>query len=906
MLSSRTPEPREQHRGGRVAGQLAADAGPDAGPRARVGDGRDQAQHRAGAGRRAARRGRGCRARRPSCTAPGRSCRSRRSRPRRRAAPPRRAAAGTSTMIPTSSSASPRTSSRIARAARSSATRADHREHDAQRPLALRRRAGDRAQLGAQELGPGEAEAQAALAQERVLLGRLGHRGQRLVGADVRASGRSAGGRRGRARSARRSRPARPRRAAPGGRGRGTRCAAGRRPRRPGRSRWRPRRRTRCWRRPRSACRRASPCPRAARPRARSRRAASSLAVALEGGDGVVAGVHARPCPRRRRARAACRRRAASTRRAEAEHGGDAQGAREDRRVRGRAAAGGGDAEHLVAVQRRGLAGGEVVGDEDAAGTGRPAASRRRDGAAPAGRRRGRRRRARAAAGRRARRARRRRSWRRRGRRRPRRCPLAIASRAGSRIAVVAEDQQVGVEDRRLGLARVGGGALAGLPRGRARVASSAASRSPSVGLDGGGRRGGAPGRWRCPGTPRCRAAPCRARARSRALRPAGTVRARRRPRRRRRSHRRRARARASSAASASGPLALTSSSWPWRAPRVASAVRLVAATGPAPVVALATVISRVVRAGQRDDLRHGPRVQAEAVAHRQPLAHPRRAPGAAAPRPPSASCRGATPSRPGPRAPRPRRRRGPRPCAPWRPRRPRPPPAARPRAATRSSDSSISTAISALMSALPRSMSTSTPSPPAASSIAVHHARRVGADAAVVHPARGDDRDVLAAHLAGELDHALRQPGAVRDDDDADHQRALRRARTRGAAPRPGARCGRPSCPRCASGRSRSRRPPGRARRRRSARTAGAPTSTAIWRFSTFSPYVPGDAAADRVVLDHAQARDEVEQVERRLADAVALLLAGRVVGDGHRHVAEVGAQLALSCRSRSSSQMS
>ena len=71
-------------------------------------------------------------------------------------------------------------------------------------------------------------------------------------------------------------------------------------------------------------------------------------------------------------------------------------------------------------------------------------------------------------------------------------------------------------------------------------------------------------------------------------------------------------------------------------------------------------------------------------------------------------------------------------------------------------------------------------------------------------------------------------------------------------------------------------------------------PTSTAIWRFSTFRPYVPADPAADRVVLDHAQPRDEVEQVERRLADAVALLLAGRVVGDGHRHLAEVGAQLA------------
>ena len=54
------------------------------------------------------------------------------------------------------------------------------------------------------------------------------------------------------------------------------------------------------------------------------------------------------------------------------------------------------------------------------------------------------------------------------------------------------------------------------------------------------------------------------------------------------------------------------------------------------------------------------------------------------------------------------------------------------------------------------------------------------------------------------------------------------------------------------------------------------------------------GDAAARRLHLQRAQLRDQVEELERRLADRVALLLAGRVVGDRHRHGREVRAQLA------------
>ena len=87
----------------------------------------------------------------------------------------------------------------------------------------------------------------------------------------------------------------------------------------------------------------------------------------------------------------------------------------------------------------------------------------------------------------------------------------------------------------------------------------------------------------------------------------------------------------------------------------------------------------------------------------------------------------------------------------------------------------------------------------------------------------------------------------------------------------------------------------------------SGAPTSIAIWRFSSFSPYVPATPQQTASFSIDAQPGHEVEQVERRLADAVALLLAGRVVGDGHRRAARKSVRSSpRSCRSRRNSQMS
>ena len=49
------------------------------------------------------------------------------------------------------------------------------------------------------------------------------------------------------------------------------------------------------------------------------------------------------------------------------------------------------------------------------------------------------------------------------------------------------------------------------------------------------------------------------------------------------------------------------------------------------------------------------------------------------------------------------------------------------------------------------------------------HHARGVRPDRAVVEPARSGDRDLLAAHLPRELRDALRERGAVGDQDEGD-----------------------------------------------------------------------------------------------------------------------------------------
>ncbi len=91
-----------------------------------------------------------------------------------------------------------------------------------------------------------------------------------------------------------------------------------------------------------------------------------------------------------------------------------------------------------------------------------------------------------------------------------------------------------------------------------------------------------------------------------------------------------------------------------------------------------------------------------------------------------------------------------------------------------------ISAAISALITALPRSMSTITPSGDFARSIASITTHHVGPDLArrVGHPAGGLDRHVLPAHLPRQLHHTVRQAGAVGDDDEADHYRPAARCR--------------------------------------------------------------------------------------------------------------------------------
>ncbi len=75
----------------------------------------------------------------------------------------------------------------------------------------------------------------------------------------------------------------------------------------------------------------------------------------------------------------------------------------------------------------------------------------------------------------------------------------------------------------------------------------------------------------------------------------------------------------------------------------------------------------------------------------------------------------------------------------------------------------------------------------------------------------------------------------------------------------------------------------------------SGAPTCIAIAVLLDLEPVRAGDAAALALGLDHLELGDQLEQVERRLAEAVTAALAGLVVGDAHRQRAHVGAQLAL-----------
>ena len=94
-------------------------------------------------------------------------------------------------------------------------------------------------------------------------------------------------------------------------------------------------------------------------------------------------------------------------------------------------------------------------------------------------------------------------------------------------------------------------------------------------------------------------------------------------------------------------------------------------------------------------------------------------------------------------------------------------------------SSSSISSAISALISALPRSISTSTPVGRAHALDRGAHALGVRADRAVVEPARRLDGDLVTAHLARQLGRPFGQLRAVRDDDEVDRHAWMRLDRT-------------------------------------------------------------------------------------------------------------------------------
>ena len=339
----------------------------------------------------------------------GRWCRSRRSPRAGRADRPASAAAGTSIIAPTSSCAV--AAERFARGVEQPARGLqlghgrDHREHHRQRVLG--RHAQDRAQLRREQLRLLQRQPDAAPAEERVGLRLGGQERQRLVGAGVER----ADDQRPAVQAARRSRsaprPARPRSAARRGRGRGTRCAAARRPRR------------------------------LARPPARASRGAADVgehldAPAVREHDGLGRALPALRRGWRRRASRRCSKAAArgasgsivtapaspssasvapscdrEQRRSEPDDQRDPERPGDDRGVVERPAAGGGDAPRGRGVEVRDRARRQLVGDDDA-GLGRRARGSRADelGQHAVARRRGRRSPGHAGTGRRCRRRR--------------------------------------------------------------------------------------------------------------------------------------------------------------------------------------------------------------------------------------------------------------------------------------------------------------------------------------------------------------------------------------------------------------------------------------------------------------------------------------------------------------------
>ena len=295
----------------------------------------------------------------------------------------------------------------------------------------------------------------------------------------------------------------------------------------------------------------------------------------------------------------------------------------------------------------------------------------------------------------------------------------------------------------------------------------------------------------------------------------------------------------ASSAAAAWSPRARTRISSPWRTASVATPVRLRPSAGPRPRVAFetSTRASRPASAPTRRAAGRACRPSRFWTGRRSSTASPSISAGGACVRLEHLLTQlGALhrAARRAPRAPPPgaTRLRAP---GPPRPRRPR-------RAAPRESrigppsGSAISDAISALISALPRSIRMSTPSGERTRSTACAHPLGVGAELAALDPAGRLDGNLAPAHLPGELHDAVGQRRTVGDDDQADHG-ALRRGLTRGGASRRDAPRAHRSRARSASGRSPSRTPPDPVRLRRSAANSPAPTFMAMSYFSLLRP---------------------------------------------------------------------
>src|SRR4051794_20380173 len=370
----------------------------------------------------------------------------------------------------------------------------------------------------------------------------------------------------------------------------------------------------------------------------------------------------------------------------------------------------------------------------------------------------------------------------------------------------------------------------------------------------------------------------------------------------------------AASARAASGPLARTTISWPCLTPRVASAVSERALAGPRPVVALDT--STVASA---DAAAPTNRAAGRACSpSRLPTTTRSSSPSAAA-----AAGAGAAPSSP---APPPSSsstfaRSAPRASAATSSR-PRPPRAAAAAATapstsgaaastTRVSPGPISTAISALISALPRSMSTSTPASEATFSIAsrttiasVPIAPRGSAmppAASIATPSPPISRASSTTPSASFAEcETMTRPTVIastpagsrqgpRSSNDAQSRKAVGAVqhldRMHGAhagrlldVPAAGLAVAHGEIRRGALDLAEQRRPDVHRDRV----------------LLALEPVRAGDAAAARVVLDDPQAGNQRHEVERRLADPVALLLARRVVGDRHVDRLEVGVELA------------